>query len=172
MYVIEKMGKDIFAAIFIGFVLGASPVVSFHFGAGNKGELQSLFKKSLVIVGVASVVMTVSSLLVASPFSYLFVGDDPELYALTVRGFRIFSFAFLSMGINIFGSAFFTALNNGLISAVIAFLRTLVFQIASVLILPIFFDLDGIWLSIIVADVLSLIVTLTFLAAKKKKYGY
>ena len=162
----------IFAAIFIGFVLGASPVVSFHFGAGNKVELKSLFKKSLVIVGAASVVMTVSSLLVAAPFSHLFVGDDPELYALTVRGFRIFSFAFLSMGINIFGSAFFTALNNGLISAVIAFLRTLVFQIASVLILPIFFELDGVWLSIIVSDVLSLIVTITFLAAKKKKYGY
>jgi len=162
----------IFAAIFIGFVLGMSPVVGFHYGAGNKDELKSLFRKSLVIVGITSVIMTISSFLLSAPFSALYVGKDKELYELTVHGFKIFSFVFLSMGINIFGSAFFTALNNGLISAVIAFLRTLVFQIASVLILPIFFELDGVWFSIIVADVLSLIVTVTFLLAKKKKYGY
>ena len=162
----------IFTAIFIGFVLGMSPIVGFHYGAGNKDELKSLFRKSLVIVGITSVIMTISSFLLSAPFSALYVGKDRELYELTVHGFKIFSFVFLSMGINIFGSAFFTALNNGLISAVIAFLRTLVFQIASVLILPIFFELDGVWFSIIVADVLSLIVTVTFLLAKKKKYGY
>ncbi len=162
----------IFAAMFIGFAMGSSPIVSFHYGAGNKNELKSLFRKSLVIVGVTSVIMTISSLLLAAPFSALFVGKDQGLYELTVHGFKIFSFVFLSMGINIFGSAFFTALNNGLISAVIAFLRTLVFQIASVMILPVFLELDGVWLSIIVADVLSLIVTVTFLLAKKKKYEY
>lgn len=162
----------IFAAIFIGFVLGMSPIVGFHYGAGNKDELKSLFRKSLVIVGITSVVMCVSSFFLSAPFSALYVGKDKELYDITVHGFKIFSFVFLSMGINIFGSAFFTALNNGLISAVIAFLRTLVFQIASVMILPIFFRLDGVWFSIIVADVLSLIVTATFLLAKKKKYGY
>ena len=162
----------IFAAIFIGFVLGMSPIVGFHYGAGNKDELKSLFRKSLVIVGITSVVMCISSFFLSAPFSALYVGKDKELYDITVHGFKIFSFVFLSMGINIFGSAFFTALNNGLISAVIAFLRTLVFQIASVMILPIFFRLDGVWFSIIVADVLSLIVTVTFLLAKKKKYGY
>ena len=162
----------IFAAIFIGFVMGAAPIVSFHYGAGNKDELSSLFKKSLVIISVTSVSMTVISLLMASPLSMLFVGYDRGLYEMTVHGFLIFSFIFLTMGINIFGSAFFTALNNGVISAIIAFLRTLVFQIAAVLILPIFFELDGVWFSIIVADVLAFIVTVAFLAVKKKKYGY
>ena len=116
--------------------------------------------------------MTVISLLMASPLSMLFVGYDRGLYEMTVHGFLIFSFIFLTMGINIFGSAFFTALNNGVISAIIAFLRTLVFQIAAVLILPIFFELDGVWFSIIVADVLAFIVTIAFLTSKKKKYGY
>ena len=162
----------IFAAIFIGFVMGSSPIVSFHYGAGNTDELKSLFKKSLVIVSVTSVIMTISSLLLASPLSELFVGYDRGLYELTVHGFLIFSFVFLTMGINIFGSAFFTALNNGVISAIIAFLRTLVFQIASVLILPEFFELDGVWFSIIVADVLSFAVTACFLVAKRKKYQY
>ncbi len=162
----------IFAAIFIGFAMGISPVVSFHFGAGGKTELKSLFKKNLIVVGISSLLMTVSSLLLASPLSKMFVGYDDELYTLTVRGFIIFSFAFLSMGFNIFGSAFFTALNNGAISALISFLRTLVFQCISVLILPIFFELDGIWFSIIVGELLSLIVTVICLIVLRKKYEY
>ncbi len=162
----------IFVAIFIGFALGSSPIVSFHYGAGNKAELSSLYKKSLTIVGITSLLMTLSSLLLSAPLSMLFVGYDKELYEITVRGFLIFSFVFLTMGINIFGSAFFTALNNGIVSGVISFLRTLVFQLAAVIILPIFFGLDGVWFSIIVSDVLALFVTVYFLIAKRKKYGY
>lgn len=162
----------IFAAMFIGFSIGSSPIVSFHFGADNREELRSLRKKSTVIIGITSLAMTMCSLLLSAPLSELFVGYDRELFELTHRGFIIFSFVFLTMGINIFGSGFFTALNNGLVSAVIAFLRTLVFQIASVLILPIFFEMDGVWFSIIVADVLSFAVTLVFLVTNKKKYGY
>ncbi len=162
----------IFAAIFIGFAMGSSPIVSYNFGAGNKEELKSLFRKSLVIIGVTSVAMTLLSLLLSAPLSELFVGYDRGLYDITLRGFMIFSFVFLTMGINIFGSAFFTALNNGVVSAIISFLRTIVFQVAAVLILPIFFELDGVWFSIIAADVLSLAVTLYFLVSKKKQYGY
>ncbi len=162
----------IFCAVFIGFTIGSSPIVSFHFGAGNRAELRSLRKKSVNIIAVTSLVMTALSILLSGPLSELFVGYDRALYDITHRGFIIFSFVFLTMGINIFGSGFFTALNNGIISAVIAFLRTLVFQIAAVLILPEFFELDGVWFSIIVADVLSLIVTVSFLVAKRKKYGY
>lgn len=162
----------IFAAIFIGFALGSSPIVSFHYGADNKRELSSLYKKSLTIVGITSLLMTLSSLLLSAPLSMLFVGYDRALYEITLRGFLIFSFVFLTMGINVFGSAFFTALNNGLISGVISFLRTLVFQIAAVIILPIFFGLDGVWFSIIVSDVLALLVTVYFLITKRKKYGY
>ena len=162
----------IFAAIFIGFSMGSAPVVSFHYGAANTDELKSLFKKSLIITAVTSVVMTLMSLLLARPLSVLFVGYDAELCDMTVHGFIIFSFVFLTMGINIFGSAFFTALNNGVVSAIISFLRTLVFQLITVLILPIFFELDGVWFSIIVADVLSLVVTVYFFITKKKKYDY
>ncbi len=162
----------IFAAIFIGFSIGSSPIVSFHFGADNRDELRSLRKKSTVIIGITSLAMTALSLLLSAPLSQLFVGYDRELYELTHHGFVIFSFVFLTMGINIFGSGFFTALNNGLVSAVIAFLRTLVFQISSVLILPIFFELDGVWFSVITADVLAFIVTVAFLVGKRKRYGY
>lgn len=162
----------IFVAIFIGFVLGSSPIVSFHFGAGNTSELKSLRKKSLVIVGVTGVVMTVSALLLAVPLSNLFVGYDKELCEMTVRGFRIFAFGYLFAGFNIFGSAFFTALNNGVVSAIISFLRTLVFQCVTVLVLPIFWGLDGVWFSIIAAEVFSIIVTLIFLIAKRKAYNY
>ncbi len=162
----------IFVAIFIGFVMGASPVISFHYGAGNKDELKSLFGKSLRIVGVAGVAMAALAIALSRPLSLLFVGYDAELCAMTTRGFVIFAFHFLICGFNIFGSAFFTALNNGVISAAISFLRTLVFQCLTVLILPIFLGLDGVWLSIVAAEIGASVVSLGFLAAKKKKYGY
>ncbi len=162
----------IFAAIFIGFAMGVSPIVSFNFGADNRMELKSLYKKSLVIIGLTSVIMTLVSFVISAPLSEIFVGYDRELYDMTVYGFRIFSFVFLTMGLNIFGSAFFTALNNGAVSAIISFLRTVVFQVAAVLILPIIWELDGVWMSVILADVLSLLVTVAFLAAKKRRYGY
>ena len=162
----------IFVAIFIGFVMGASPVVSFHYGAGNKDELKSLFGKSIRIVGIAGAIMAIVAIVLSRPLSLLFVGYDAELCDMTTRGFVIFAFHFLICGFNIFGSAFFTALNNGVISAAISFLRTLVFQCLTVLILPIFLELDGVWLSIVVAEVGAVIVTASLLAAKKKKYGY
>ncbi len=162
----------IFAAIFIGFAMGISPVVSFHYGAGGKQELKSLFQKSLRIIALTSLAMTAASLLLARPLSMLFVGYDQTLLDITVNGFIIFSFVFLTMGFNIFGSAFFTALNNGGISALISFLRTLVFQCISVILLPIFFELNGIWFSIIVGDVLSLTVTVICLVKMRKRYEY
>lgn len=162
----------IFVAIFIGFVIGVGPVVSFHFGAGNTDELKSLRKKSINIVFIVGGVMLVSSLLLAKPLCSLFVGYDEALYEMTLRGFIIYGFSYLIAGFNIFGSSFFTSLNNGLISAIISFLRTLVFQISAVLILPEFFMLDGVWFAIIVSDVLSALVTTAFLVAKRKLYGY
>ena len=162
----------IFAAIFIGFSMGISPVISFHFGAGGKDEMKNVFVRSIVIISVASVSMTVLSLILSTPLSQLFVGYDDALCALTVRGFIIFSFAFLTMGFNIFGSALFTALNNGTISAVISFLRTLVFQCISVILLPMVMGVDGIWFSIIVGEILSFSVTVACVACFRKRYGY
>ena len=162
----------IFIAIFIGYSIGTSPVVSYHFGAGNTDELESIVKKSFVVIGICSAAMLVLGEALAHPLSALFVGYDPKLYDMTVRGFYIYSFSFLFSGIAIWGSGFFTALNNGLISAIISFLRTLVFQVLAVLILPIFLKLDGVWLSIIVAEVMAVVVTVFFLITQKKKYRY
>lgn len=163
----------IFIAIFIGFVIGASPIVSFHYGADNRDELKNLRKKSINIVFTVGAVMLGTALLLASPLCRLFVGYDSALYEMTMRGYIIYAFSYLLAGYNIFGSSFFTALNNGGVSAVISFMRTLVFQISAVLILPeIMGNIDGIWFAIIAVELLSSIVTSIFLVAKKKKYGY
>ncbi len=159
-------------AVFIGYSVGTAPVIGYQYGAKNHGELKSLRKKSLVLIGIFALIMFAGAYLLASPLSKLFVGYDKELLALTIRGFSIFSFCFLFSGFAIFGSSFFTALNNGLISASIAFLRTLVFQIAAVLILPLFWGVDGIWLSIVAAEVMAVVVTVFFLKGQREKYGY
>ena len=162
----------IFIAIFIGFVIGASPIVSFHYGAENTEELKSLRKKSTNLVFIAGGAMVVIALALSIPLCKLFVGYDDVLYKITLRGFIIYAFSYLMTGFNIFGSSFFTALNNGVVSAIISFLRTLVFQVLAILILPEILHLDGVWLSIIVAEALSSGVTVAFLVAKRKQYNY
>ncbi len=162
----------IFIAAFIGYTIGTAPVIGFHYGAGNHSELKSLLGKSLVIIGLFSVGMLFLGEVLARPLSLLFVGYDAGLLALTLRGFSIFSFSFLFSGIAIYGSGFFTALNNGLISAVISFLRTMVFQVAAILILPVFWGIDGIWVSIVAAEALAAAVTALFLAGNRKRYHY
>lgn len=162
----------IFIAIFIGYTIGTSPIISYHYGAGNTDELKNLLKKSMTLVGAAGIIMTVAAWVLAGPLSEIFVGYDRELFDLTRHAFRIFAFSFLLAGVNIFSSAFFTALNNGGVSAAISFMRTLVFQIVSVLALPVFFGLDGIWYSITVAEVLAFCVALIFLLLNRRKYHY
>ena len=162
----------IFLAIFIGYSVGTAPVVSFHFGAQNHKELKSLLRKSSVIIIISSVGMVILSECLATPLSLIYVGYDPELLSLTSRAFSIFSFSYLFSGFAIYFSGFFTALNDGLTSAFISFLRTLVFQIAAVLILPLILGIDGIWLSIVIAEFFAVIVGLVFIVVKKKKYNY
>ncbi len=162
----------IFISIFIGFVIGAAPIVSYHFGAGNSDELRNLRKKSTVMVFAAGATMLTLSLLLSSPLCKMFVGYDEALYSLTRRGFIINAFAFLLAGFNIFGSSYFTALNNGGASAIISFLRTLVFQVGAVFILPLLLGIDGIWFSVITAELLAAIVTESLILANKKKYNY
>ncbi len=162
----------IFLAAFIGYTIGTAPVIGYHYGAGNHSELKSLLKKSLVIIGLFSVGMLILGEALARPLSVLFVGYDADLLSLTLRGFAVFSFSFLFSGVAIYGSGFFTALNNGLISALISFLRTLVFQVAAILIFPIFWEIDGIWISIVAAEVMAAAVTALFLAGNRKKYHY
>ena len=162
----------IFCAAFIGYSVGVAPVVGFHYGAGNREELSSLLRKSLILISAFSVAMLAASLLLSRPLSLLFVGYDPQLLELTCRAFLFFSFSFLFSGFAIFGSGFFTALNDGVTSAVISFLRTLVFQTAAVVLLPALMGIDGIWLSCVVAEVMAVVLSAIFLMGRRKKYGY
>lgn len=162
----------IFIAIFIGYSIGAAPIVSFNYGAGNKKELNNLLRKSITLSLGSGVVLAAAAALLAGVLAKIFVGYDQTLFDITAHAFRIFSFCFLLVGFNIFTSSFFTALNNGAVSAAVSFLRTLVFQLGSVLLLPKLFGVDGIWWSNTVAEVFAFLISLFFLFTKSKKYGY
>ena len=162
----------VFTAVFFGFAMGTGPVVSYHYGAQNKDELKSLFRKSLVLVGGAGVAMFAASQLFGGALVGVFVGYDPDLVALTLHGFRIYSVSFLMAGFNIYGSAFFTALNNGKVSALVSFMRTLVFETSTVMLLPLVWGVDGVWSAIIVAEACALVLTVGFLVYLRKPYGY
>ena len=162
----------IFIAVFIGFSIGTAPIIGFNHGADNRPELRSVVNKSLVILTAFSLLMTLGGELLAEPLSGIFVGYDPALMEMTTRGFKIYTLSFALCGFNIFGSSLFTALSNGLISAVISFVRTLVCQIAAVLILPIFFDLDGIWFSVVAAELAALLLSAFFFVKYRNRYHY
>ncbi len=162
----------VFQAVFIGYSVGTAPVIGYNYGARNQNELKGLLKKSLALICVFAAVMFASAYVLAGPLSQLFVGYDQGLFDLTIRAFHIFSFSFLFAGFAIFGSAFFTALNNGLVSAAISFLRTFVFQAAAVLVFPLIWKVDGIWLSVVAAELLAVGVTAIFLRIKQKEYHY
>lgn len=162
----------IFLAVFIGYSTGVAPVISFHYGAANTGELKSLLRKSTMLILLSSVGMFVVAEFMSGLLAAAFVGYDLGLLAMTVRAFRIYAFSFLFSGAAIFGSAFFTALNDGLTSALISFLRTLVFQVAAVLLMPLIWQLDGIWFSIVAAEVMAVAVTVVFLVRKRRRFRY
>ena len=161
-----------FVAIFLGFSIGVAPIIGYNYGAKNAAELKNVFRKCLLFISLAGMALTGVAVLLSAPLSKLFVGYDEGLYALTVHGFRLYSLSFLLSGFSIFGSAFFTALNNGVVSAAISFLRILVFQAAAIIILPILFKIEGVWWAIVAAEILSATVAFTLIALHKKKYGY
>ena len=162
----------IFLAIFFGYSMGTAPIVGFNYGANNKEELQNIFKKSLKIIGITSLILFGFSEILARPLSMIFVSYNQELLEMTVCGFRIYAISFIICGFNIYSSAFFTALNNGGVSLLLSIGRTFVFQIISVILLPIFLGLDGIWASIIFSELLALIMTILFFILMNKRYGY
>ena len=162
----------IFIAIFLGYSIGSAPLVSYHYGAGNHDELKNLFQKSLRLIGIWGLMLFILAQLIARPLAAIFVGYDADLFSMTQNGFRIYCIAYLINGFNIYGSSFFTVLNNGLISAAISFLRTLVFQLAAVLLLPLLLDINGIWSAVAVAELLTLGLTVTFFVRNRKKYHY
>lgn len=162
----------IFIAIFVGFSVGTAPIISYHFGAQNVSELRSLLRKGVLLITMFALLMLAAGELFARPLSALYVGYDENLMQMTLRGFRIISLSFLFSAIPIFGSSFFTALNDGKTSAIISFLRTMVFQVAAVLLLPMLFDLDGIWISLVVSELAATVVTAVFWLVKQPKFGY
>lgn len=162
----------IFISVFIGYSIGTAPIFSFHYGAKHHDELRSLLKKSMVIIGIVSVGMFVMCLLLADPFSYIFSSGDNKMYTMTANAFFIVAFSFLFSGVAIFGSSYFTSLGNGLISALISFLRTLVFQVLCVMVMPLVLGIDGIWASVTVAEGLACVVAVIFIYCYRKKYLY
>lgn len=162
----------VFSAIFMGYAMGSAPLMSIQYGAKNHTEMRSLWHKGMGIIGVSGIIMFVAAELLARPISAAFVGYDPALLDMTTHAFMIYSVAYLLMGFSIYGSSFFTALNNGLVSASISFLRTLVFETSAIIILPMIFGIDGIWAAIIVAEFAAVVVTFIFMFALGKTYGY
>ena len=161
-----------FIAVFIGYSIGTAPIVSYHYGSENHNEVKNMLQKSFKIMSILVITMMVLAQILASPLAKVFVGYDKQLFDMTVHGFRLFSFYFILAGINIYASSFFTALNNGMISAIISFSRTLGFETLAVIILPIFLQLDGVWLAITVAEICAFVISISFLIAKKEKYHY
>ena len=162
----------IYSAAFIGYSIGTAPVVGYHDGAKNHAELKSVLRKSLIIIGAFGAAMVAAAQILAWPLAKMFVGYDDNLVDMTISGFRIFALSFVFTGFAIYSSGFFTALNDGLTSALISFLRTLVFQVAAVMILPEIWDLNGIWISIVAAEVMAVLLSVIFLITKRKKYHY
>ena len=162
----------VFIAVFIGFTIGSAPIIGYHYGADNREELKNMFRKCLSVIGIFAVAMVAAALVLARPLSQIFVGYDKQLMEMTVRGFLIYALSFLLCGFNIFGSSLFTALNNGLISAVISFVRTLICQIAAVMLLPLIFGLDGIWWAIVVSEAVALVLTVFCFVKYKDRYHY
>lgn len=162
----------VFVAIFVGYAVGSAPIVSYHYGAQNDSELKNLLKKSLLLMTGLGVGMMAAAWLLATPLAQLYVGYDEGLFELTHHAFQLFSFAFLLSGINIYASSFFTALNNGGVSAAISFLRTLLFQTAAVLILPLLIGVDGLWWAMTAAEVFAFLISAFFLVVLRKKYRY
>ena len=159
----------LFLSVFIGYSIGVAPIISYHFGAKNQSEIKSVKSKSIVIILASSVAMFLFAFLLAKPISTIFVSYDKQLFDMTVSAFKTYSLSFLFAGVAIFGSSYFTALNDGLTSAIISFLRTLVFEVAAVLVFPIVWGITGIWASIVAAEALAVLVTVTFFKIKAKK---
>lgn len=162
----------IFIAVLSGYAIGIAPVIGYNYGSRNNDELKNVFKKSLFLMAVFGVVLTLLAVGFSHPLAKLFVGYDESLFIMTKNALRIYSIGFIIMGFSIFGSAFFTALGNGIVSALISFLRTFIFQIAAVIILPMILDLTGIWLSVPVSELFAFLITIFFFAKMRKKYGY
>lgn len=162
----------LFVGTYLGYSIGTAPIIGYHYGAENKEELKSLLNKSIKLLGIIAITMTLLAEILAKPLAGIFVSYDKELLELTINAIRLYSLSYIISWFNIFASSFFTALNNGFVSALISFLRTLLFQVAMILILPSIWKINGIWLSVVFAEIFAIIVSIICLETNKKKYEY
>ena len=162
----------IFIAIFFGYCMGTSPIIGYHYGAKNTDELRNIFKKSMVLMTLVSIAMMILAEVLAKPLAFIFTSYDLQLMQLTIEAFRIYSISFVFSGIGIFGSSMFTALNNGLISAILSIERTVILQVVFVYALPLLWGIDGVWWSIVFAEGISMVITLAFILVYRKRYQY
>lgn len=171
-YGVVMYGAFVFIGIYMGYSSGSSPVMGYHYGAQNHGEMKNIFKKSMIMLSLAAAVLTLTAMFAAPVISNFFVGYDSDLSDMTARAFRICAIPFLVMWFNIYASSFFTALNDGAVSAAISFARSLVLPIVCIIVLPIIFKLDGVWFSLVASETLAVIVSTFFVITKRKKYKY
>lgn len=162
----------VFIAVFTGYSTGATSIIAYHFGAKNTQEMRNVYRKSLVIIGVLSVLLTALSFVSARPFAKIIVGYDTEVMNMSIYAYRIYSFSFLFAGLGVFAGAFFTALNDSFAAGCISFIRTMVFQVGTVMLMPLFMGIDGIWFAPVVAEILAFLVAVIYLRQKKQKYHY
>lgn len=162
----------IFIGVYLGYSIGTAPIIGYNYGAQNEKELKNVLKRSIKILGISAIVLTGLAEILAKPLANIFVSYDKELLEMTINAIRLYSISYVISWINIYASSFFTALNNGLASAIISFLRTFIFQIAMIYILPVFWGLDGIWLAVVLAELLSLIASIGIFIKNKDKYRY
>lgn len=171
-YGVIMYANFIFSAIYLGYSMGSAPITSYHYGAGNHAELRNMLKKSVFLLAVTGCILTIFSEASARPLIHIFVGYDKDLFFMTMHGFQLYALSFLISGFNIWASSFFTALNNGLVSGLIAFLRTLLFQVGAIMLLPLLLGLKGIWLAVVAAELLTLIISLYFIKSRRNQYHY
>lgn len=162
----------IFLAVFFGFVSGISPVVSYNYGAGNKTNIHRTFKISMKIVIIFSLSMFALAEVFTGGLVLVFASKDAVLSELMISGFRIIAVSILFSGLNIFASGFFTALNNGRVSALISILRTFVLEAGALILLPEFMGIDGVWWSLPAAEILSAVIAVVMIVKYRKTYGY
>lgn len=162
----------IFNGVYIGYSIGTTPIVGYNYGAENKDGIKNLLKKSLIIILMCALILTGLAEMLSGTLAKIFVGYNKELLDLTTKAIRIFSLSFIISGFNVFASSFFTGLNNGIVSGSISFLRTFVFQIIMIFTLPLIFNINGIWMAVIFAEMLALCVSFMFFAKNKAKYEY
>ena len=171
-YGVIMYASFLFVAVFVGYAVGSAPIVSYHYGANNRKEVNNLYRKSLKLIGVVAVGMTIGSMFIIPHVARFFVGYDENLLILTTRAFRLYGLSFLIMGFNVYASSFFTALGDGVTSALISFLRTLLFQVAAVLLLPLLLGIDGIWLAVTAAELAALLVSIGLFITRDRQFHY